>query len=143
MENAGVKRWMWPAATAVLAVLLLAGLLGYLPFQRVRLGVIDISRIVNESARAKRYQEQLNRRYEELVSALKQEKDPQELQRKREAAYAEYQRFKEQLEQKLNREVDAAVRQVARRRRLTAVLFKESVRYGGEEITDEVISLLK
>lgn len=138
-----MRRWIWPAATAVLAVLLLAGFLGYLPFQRVRLGVIDISRIVNESALAKRYQEQLNRRYEELVSALKQEKDPQELQKKREAAYAEYQRFKEQLEQKLNREVDAAVKQVAERRRLAAVLFKESVRYGGEEITDEVISLLK
>lgn len=109
-----------------------------------RVGKIDITRIVNESPRAKKYQEQLNARYESLVAGLQQNGlSEEELKRRKEEAYAEYQRLKSELEARLDREITAEVQRLAREKSLSVVLFKEAVRYGGIDLTDDVIARLK
>jgi Skp family chaperone for outer membrane proteins len=63
-------------------------------------------------------------------------------QREREA-YAEYLAYRQELELQLEKEVNAAVKEVAESRKISVVFDSDVIRYGGTDLTDEVISKLK
>lgn len=134
------KRILWAVGPLVVAVLLFSYAGGS------RVGVIDIGKIVKESPRARDLERRLGERFQALKAELAEQQpglSEEERARKEEAATGEYLRLKDQLERQLEREIDEAVARVARRRRTDIVLFKESVRFGGVDITPDVIKELQ
>jgi len=110
-------------------------------------GVVDLLRVVDESPRAQELNEKLAARYQELLTRFDLEEEPTEddvgrAQREREA-YAEYLAYRQELELQLEKEVNAAVKEVAESRKISVVFDSDVIRYGGTDLTDEVISKLK
>jgi outer membrane protein len=136
-----MMKWTFPLSIAslVLAIIALAGNF------TGKVAVVDMSRVVKESPGAQRYEKQLADKYQQLTENLAKQKNlsKAEKEKKQAAAYDEYLKTKEQLEKKLEREVAASVSNVAQRRRLSVVLYKEAVRWGGVDITSQVIRALR
>lgn len=112
-----------------------------------QVGVIDLVKIVDESPRAQELNRMLMEKYNELVAQLNEAVDdetPDEERANRERqAYSEYLAYRQELEAQLQVEVDEAVRAVAKDKGMILVVDRDVVRYGGEDISDEVISRLK
>lgn len=131
-------------------VALLAGLLvwGFMarPMETT-IGTVNLARIVDESPRAQELSELLSKRYNELITQFNlgtepTEEDVDRAERER-LAYSQYLAYRQELEQKFQEEVDRAVREVAKDKRATVVVDDDVVRYGGTDLTDEVIKRLK
>jgi len=110
-------------------------------------GVVNLMRVVDESPRAQELNQQLAQRYQELLTRFDLEEEPPEedvdrASRERQA-YAEYLAYRQELELQLEQEVNAAVKEVAEGRGISVVLDSDVIRYGGTDITDDVISKLK
>lgn len=115
-----------------------------------RVGLVDSQRILSESAKALRYQKELDDReramavdLQLLVSQLSKE----DLEARRQQYFRELQGLRAELEETLNREVREAIRQVVREKRLRGVLVKGPVIYSRPgatiDITQDVIDRLK
>lgn len=115
-----------------------------------RVGLVDSARILSESAKALRYQKELDDReramavdLQLLVSQLSKE----DLEARRQQYFRELQGLRAELEETLNREVREAIRQVVREKRLRGVLVKGPVIYSRPgatiDITQDVIDRLK
>lgn len=112
-----------------------------------KMGIIDLDRVIKESPRAQSYQTQLDKRGAEIQNKYKEIADqkitPEDKQKRQEAALQEFIAAKKELEDKLNAEIETAVKAIAQEKKLDIVFFKQSVRYGGVEITQDVINKLK
>lgn len=111
-----------------------------------RIGTVNLMRVVDESPRAQELNQMLSNRYQELLTRFDLESEPSEedvdrASRERQA-YAEYLAYRQELEQQLQQEVDAVVKEVAQRQGVTVVLDSDVVRFGGRDLTDEVIKKL-
>lgn len=126
-----------------LVVLLFAGC------SRPAVGVVDTQRILNESVLALSYQKQLNDREKLMAADLAASAprlSPQALEQRRQAYFAELQRLKQELEDKLNRRVREVVAEVARRERVRVVLVKSALALQDRnvrDLTEAVIERLK
>lgn len=133
------------ALASLLALALVWALLAGPTGQAV--GVVNLMRVVDESPRAQELNELLAQRYQELLTRFDLEDEPTEGDVDRAArerqAYAEYLAYRQELELQLEREVNAAVKEVAERKGISVVLDSDVIRYGGTDLTDEVISKLK
>ena len=131
---------------AVVALLLVFLLWGHIFMPKF--GIIDIAKVVDESERAQELNRQLTARYNELVAEIQAAQPPEqsddtdgsEIERK---AYAEYLRFRQELETQFQQEIDNAVSKVAEQRRLMFVIDADVVRFGGVDISDDVAKLLQ
>lgn len=111
------------------------------------IGTVDMGRVVDESARAQELNDMLSERYDELIAEFNLEGEPEEeapdrVERERQA-YARYLAFRQELEVKFQEEVDRSVQKVAQNKKLKVVIDDDVLRYGGEDLTDEVIKQLK
>lgn len=111
------------------------------------IGTVNLTRIVDESARAQELNQKLNDRYNELITQFNLEEEPEEddlgrADRERQA-YAEYLAYRQELEVKFQEEVDRIISEVAKNSKVAVVVDEDVVRFGGEDITDEVIRKLK
>ena len=109
-------------------------------------GVVDTARVMNESPKVKAWQEQLDRKAIELTRQLDTEKPnlPQEqFETKKEAAYGVFLQFKKELEAQIDASIKQALEQVAKEKKLTVILYKNSVAYGGIDITPDVLAKMK
>jgi outer membrane protein len=109
-------------------------------------GTVNLTRIVEESARAKELNQMLSDRFDELLTRFDLESEPDEedvdrANRERQA-YSEYLAYRLELETQFQAEVDAAVREVAEGEKVKVVLDEDMVRYGGKDLTNEVIKRL-
>lgn len=115
-----------------------------------RIGLVDSPRILSESAKALRYQKEIDDResamtqdLQMLVSRLSKE----DLEARRQQYFRELQGLRAELEASLNREVRDAIHQVVREKRLRGVILKGPVVYSRPgttvDITQEVIDRLK
>jgi len=108
-----------------------------------QIGTVNLARIVEESARAQQLNQMLSDRYNELITRfdLASEPDEEDLDRpdRERAAYAEYLSYRLELETQFQREVDGVIAEVAKGKKVTLVLDEDVVRYGGQDLTDEVI----
>jgi outer membrane protein len=136
-----VEKWTLPLSIIAL-VLALIGIAGNLTG---KVAVVDMAKVAKESPKAQLYEKQLADKYQQLTKNLAQKKGLSEAEKEKQqaAAYEEYLKTKEQLELKLEREVAASVRKIARSRRLSVVLYKEAVRWGGVDITPQVTKALR
>ncbi|TDX59192.1 OmpH family outer membrane protein [Orenia marismortui] len=112
----------------------------------LRVGVINQDRIWTESAKAKEYQSELNTKIEGIQDRYKDELEnlsEEEQVKKHEEAYKEINNIQTELKEKFRQEIQSVVEEIAKTKNLDIVLNKEDVRYGGIDLTDEVIKKLK
>lgn len=129
-------------ALALVGVFLTLGLTGCFGQQKV--GVIDVDQVVGKSSTAKKYQEQLSSKGKEITERLQNTKATGEAKEKeQQQAYNEFIQLKQDLENKLDQQIKTAVGEVAKEKGIDTVLFKKDVRYGGTDITQDVIGKLK
>ncbi|HHY09229.1 MAG TPA: hypothetical protein GX528_01540 [Firmicutes bacterium] len=112
------------------------------------IGTVNMARVVDESARAGELNDLLSERYNELIAEFNleeeaEEDDASDRGERERRAYAQYLAFRQELEVKFQEEVDRSVQKVAQNRKLKVVIDNDVVRYGGEDLTDEVIKQLK
>jgi len=128
-------------ALTILSVFLLVVLTGC---GQTKIGLIDVNTIVAKSAKAKQYQEQLSTKGKELTERLQNSKlTGAEKEKEQQQAYNEFLQAKQDLETKLDQNIKSAVETVAKEKGLEAVLYKKDVRYGGIDVTEDVINKMK
>jgi Skp family chaperone for outer membrane proteins len=137
----------WRAA-AVIALVLAA--LAAAGCQAGQIGLVDSRRILTESARALRYQKDIDDRERAMATDLQllaNQLSKEDLEARRQQYFQELQALRAQLEQTLNREVHDALQQVVREKRLRGVMVKGPVVYSRPgstvDITQDVIDRLR
>lgn len=127
-------RWMWVAAALLLA--------GCAP----RVGLVDAQRVLTESVLALTYQRQLDDREKAMAADLQLlagQLSREDFEARRQTHLRDLAAMKQELEQRLDTRVRQEVAEVARGRRLSVVLVKDTARFGGIDVTDDVIARLK
>ncbi|NLL49391.1 MAG: hypothetical protein GX249_12535 [Firmicutes bacterium] len=107
------------------------------------IGTVNLARIVEESARAQELNQMLSDRHNELITRfdLGSEPDEEDLDRseRERAAYAEYLSYRLELETQFQRVVDEVIAKVAKDKNVALVLDEDVVRFGGQDLTNDVI----
>ncbi|MGH2373154.1 MAG: OmpH family outer membrane protein [bacterium] len=135
-----------PAAVAVvvLAAVVMAGC------ATGRVGLVDSRRILTESAKALRYQKEIDDRERAMTTDLQllvSQLSKEDLEARRQQYLRELQGLRIELEQNLNKEIRDVIQQVVNEKRLRGVIVKGPVVYSKAgttiDITQEVIDRLK
>lgn len=134
------------AAVFVVSVFLVTALAGIAAAQE-KVGVIDPQKVLFQHPKFEGVQQRIKsvveKKQQEAKSAIDQTADNQQKQqvfeKKRQEAAAEEQK----LMQPLFKDIDMAIRTVAKAKSLTIVLDKGQVFFGGADITEDVIQELK
>lgn len=111
-----------------------------------RVGVVDSRRVLNESVVALSLQRQLDEQEKAMAADLQllaSQLSPQDLEARRQLHLRDLQRLRVELEAQLNLRIRQAVAEVAKKRRLRVVLVKDVTRFGGFDVTEDVIGRLK
>jgi Outer membrane protein len=127
----------------VLSMFLAAGTAAAAPSDT---GVIDVNRIMAESQQVKASQAQLNQKGNELSAQLDAEKPSltkEQFDARQKEIYGQFLQAKKELEAKIDTSVRQAIQEVAKEKNLRIVLYKNSVAFGGVDITTEVIVKMK
>lgn len=109
-------------------------------------GVLDVNKVMTESPKVKEFQEQLNQKGQELTKQLDAEKPSltaEQFQAKQEAAYKEFLQTKQTLETQIDDSIKQVTEQVAKEKKLGTIMYKNSIAYGGTDVTQAVIDKLK
>lgn len=135
-----------PWGLVVLLVLGLAWTLWAQPMGAT-VGKVNMTQVVDESPRAQELNQRLSDRYNELITQFNLETEPDEedigrAERERQA-YAEYLAYRQELELEFQDEVNRAVQEVAKNRKVAVVFDEDVIRYGATDLSDEVIKRLK
>jgi Skp family chaperone for outer membrane proteins len=132
------------------AALLLAVVIGTAGCTSGQIGVVDSRRILTESAKALRYQKQIDDRERAMTTDLQllvSQLSKEDLDARRTQYLRELQTMRAQLEETLNREVHDAIQEVVREKRLRGVLISGPIVYSKPgtvvDITQDVIDRLK
>jgi outer membrane protein len=115
-----------------------------------RVGLVDNTRILTESAKALRYQKELDDRERAMTTDLQllvSQLSKEDLEARRVQYFRELQGLRAELEETLNKEVRDTLQQVVREKRLRGVLVKGPVVYSQPgatvDITQDIIDRLK
>ncbi len=136
--------WLLTALLAIGLIWVLAQ--EALPINQV--GIIDMGRILSDSQYAQRLNDQMLEKYEQLIANLNVEVDRAELNEtdsveQERMIYAEYLRFRQELESDFQAALNKAIEEIAVAEKLQLVLDEDLVRYGGKDISSEVIKKLR
>ena len=136
-------RWSAFLLVMIISATLLAGCGADKPST---IGIVDMQKVMADNPKIKQMQEQLNAKAQELTANLEKEKatlKPEEFQQKEQAAYASFMQMKQEFEAQIETQTKKVLEEVAKEKKLGAVLYKEVVPQGGVDITDEVIKKMK
>ncbi|MBM7622918.1 OmpH family outer membrane protein [Sporohalobacter salinus] len=115
--------------------------------QQSKVAVVDMQKIVENSDRIQDYQQQLDKKLKELQTEYKTKlnniDDEEKLKVKREEAYQKSQKIKSDIESKVKADIQKVISEIAKEQEIDVVLNKNDVKYGGVDITDQVIKALK
>lgn len=114
--------------------------------QSSSIGIIDVNRIMSESPKVRAAQEELNQLGQSYTAQLEAEKpklSPEEFKKKQEIAYQQFLEKKRELEKQMDQSIRQALEEVAKTKQISVILYKNSVAYGGTDITSEVIKIMK
>jgi outer membrane protein len=109
-------------------------------------GVLDVNKVMSESPKVKEFQDQLNQKGQELTKQLDAEKPsltPEQFQAKQEAAYKDFLQTKQTLETQIDETIKQATEQVAKEKKLSTIMYKNGVAYGGTDVTQDIINKMK
>ncbi len=114
--------------------------------REVGLGVVNLDRVLEEAPRAIYYQDSLDEAGREIEERYQVDSDDISTEERlalQEQAYQEYQAVKDELEDKLNNEIEQAVKEVAEEEKLDIIFYKQAVSFGGQDITEQVVEKLQ
>lgn len=109
-------------------------------------GLVDINKVMTESAQVKQFQEQFNTKVKALNDKLEAEKagiSEEEYEKRRDSSYADLLKDKQQLESQMDAALKQAIEQVAQAKKLSIVIYKNAVAHGGIDITDDIIQKMQ
>lgn len=114
--------------------------------QSGEIGIINVDIIMKQSSKVTALQEELNQKGKELSNQLEAEKpnlSPEEFKLHQKAAYDDFLKIKQDLEAKIDLSIKQALAEVAQEKKLTVILYKNSVAFGGVDVTLDVIAKMK
>ena len=136
-------RWSALLLVMVFSVVLLAGCGAEKPST---IGIVDMQKIMTENPKIKQMQEQLNGKAQELTANLEKERatlKPEEFQQKEQLAYAEFMKLKQEFEAQIETQTKKVLEEVAKEKKLGAVIYKNGMAWGGIDVTDDVLKKLQ
>ena len=136
-------RWSALLLVMLFSVVLLAGCGAEKPST---IGIVDMQKIMTENPKIKQMQEQLNTKAQELTANLEKERatlKPEEFQQKEQLAYAEFMKLKQEFEAQIETQTKKVLEEVAKEKKLGAVIYKNGMAWGGVDITDDVLKKLQ
>ncbi|MFY9496580.1 MAG: OmpH family outer membrane protein [Halanaerobiales bacterium] len=125
----------------LLIVVIILALAGCSKEKTGKIALLDIDALLQNSERAQQLQTELlniGQRLEAEYLKKEAELSPEEGQEELDLISQEYLDHKQRLENNLNEELNQAIREVVEEEGISIVLYRESVYYGGEDITDKV-----
>ena len=136
-------RWSVLLLVMLFSVVLLAGCGAEKPST---IGIVDMQKIMTENPKIKQMQEQLNTKAQELTANLEKQRatlKPEEFQQKEQLAYAEFMKLKQEFEAQIETQTKKVLEEVAKEKKLGAVIYKNGMAWGGIDVTDEVLKKLQ
>lgn len=109
-------------------------------------GVVDMKKVEEQSQVVKDMKADYAKKAQELQASLEKDtqgKSAEEAQKVVQDKSAQMQVIQSEAQNKLKASLDTALSEVAKEKKLGAVLYKEVVPQGGVDITDEVIKKMK
>ena len=137
------SRWSALLLVMVFSVVLLAGCGAEKPST---IGIVDMQKIMTENPKIKQMQEQLNTKAQELTANLEKQRatlKPEEFQQKEQLAYAEFMKLKQEFEAQIETQTKKVLEEVAKEKKLGAVIYKNGMAWGGIDVTDDVLKKLQ
>ncbi len=114
--------------------------------QSGEIGVINVDTIMKQSPKVKAFQDELNQKGKELSDQLETEKSnlsQEEFKQHQNASYNEFLKIKQDFEAKIDLSIKQALAEVAQEKKLKIILYKNSVAFGGLDVTLDVIAKMK
>lgn len=141
MKN--VRQWSLLLIVIVLSTALLSGCSMEKPST---IGIVDMQKVMTENAKIKQMQEDLNKKAQEITASLEKQRTtlkPEEYQQKEQLAYAEFMKLKQEFEGKIQAQIQKVLEDIAKEKKLGAVIYKNGMAWGGVDITDDVLKKLQ
>jgi outer membrane protein len=110
------------------------------------IGILDMNKLTAESPKIRALDEQLRLKGQELYNQLAAEKPnltPEQFKQKEEEAFKAFLQTKLNFEAQIDTGIRQAAEQVAKEKSLSLVIYKNSVVFGGTDITQDVIQKMK
>ncbi|MBU2698973.1 outer membrane protein [Sporomusaceae bacterium BoRhaA] len=107
------------------------------------IGILDVNKVMSDSPQVKALQDQLNAKGKELSDQLEKDKttiSEDEFKKRQEAAYGDFLKTKQDLEGQIDSNIKQTLEQVSKDKKLSIVIYKNSIAQGGVDITDDVIA---
>ena len=136
-------RWSALLLVMLFSVVLLAGCGAEKPST---IGIVDMQKIMTENPKIKQMQEQLNTKAQELTANLEKQRatlKPEEFQQKEQLAYAEFMKLKQEFESQIEMQTKKVLEEVAKEKKLGAVIYKNGMAWGGIDVTEDVLKKLQ
>ena len=136
-------RWGVLLLVMMFAAVLLSGCAAEKPST---IGIVDMQKVMTENPKIKQMQDQLNTKAKELTENLEKERatlKPEEFQQKEQLAYAEFMKLKQEYESKIQVQIQKILEEIAKEKKLGAVIYKNGMAWGGVDITDDVLKKLQ
>ena len=136
-------RWGVLLLVMMFAAVLLSGCAAEKPST---IGIVDMQKVMTENPKIKQMQDQLNTKAKELTDNLEKERatlKPEEFQQKEQLAYAEFMKLKQEYESKIQLQIQKILEEIAKEKKLGAVIYKNGMAWGGVDITDDVLKKLQ
>lgn len=111
-----------------------------------KVGVVDVSKVMTDSPKVKKFQDDFNVKGKETIEALEKEKatlSPEEFAKRQQIVYGDFMKVKQNMETEVQGVVKQAVEEISKDKKLGVVLYKEGVAQGGTDITEDVIKKLQ
>lgn len=141
MKN--IRQWSVLLIVIVLSTALLSGCSMEKPST---IGIVDMQKVMTENVKIKQMQEELNKKAQEITAGLEKQRTtlkPEEYQQKEQLAYAEFMKLKQEFEGKIQAQIQKVLEDIAKEKKLGAVIYKNGMAWGGIDITDDVLKKLQ
>ena len=136
-------RWGVLLLVMMFAAVLLSGCAAEKPST---IGIVDMQKVMAENPKIKQMQDQLNAKAKELTENLEKERatlKPEEFQQKEQVAYAEFMKMKQEFEAQIETQTKKVLEEVAKEKKLGAVIYKNGMAWGGVDVTEDVLKKLQ
>ena len=136
-------RWGVLLLVMMFAAVLLSGCAAEKPST---IGIVDMQKVMAENPKIKQMQDQLNTKAKELTENLEKQRatlKPEEFQQKEQAAYAEFMKMKQEFEAQIETQTKKVLEEVAKEKKLGAVIYKNGMAWGGVDVTEDVLKKLQ
>ena len=133
-------------AVCIILLFALVLLAGCAPEKSSAIGTVDMQKVMKESQKIKDMQEKLNVKAKQLMEQLEKDRNamkPEEFQMKEQAAYAEFTQMKQEFESQIENETRKVLEEIAKEKKLGAVVYKNGMAWGGIDVTDDVLKKLQ